>query len=387
MGSLKKFFEHEIAGGVVLMIATVMALVFQNSFLSEIYNSFLHTHFAIGIGDVSLDEPLHFWVNDCLMAIFFFQVGLELKREMCEGHLKNPAQIILPSIAALGGITVPALIFTAFVWGDDFGMRGWAIPTATDIAFSLGVLSLLGSRVPTSLKVFLMTLAIIDDLGAIIIIALFYTSNLSWIAFGVAAVCIILLAVLSARNSHSRMAYLILGILLWLAILQSGIHATLAGVITAFFIPIAQERGGSMLKNIEHHLHGWVTFGVLPIFAFVNAGISFEGIDFAMITSPVPMGIILGLLIGKQVGVFSVSFVMIKLGLAKLPAGATWFSLYGVSILCGIGFTMSLFVDGLAYLNANTFLYTDKLAIPIGSLLSAIIGYVVLKVAIDKQHV
>lgn len=376
-GRVKKFLEHEAASGIMLVLATLLALICKNSFLGDLYDAILHTHFTVRFGELAIDESVHFWVNDCLMAIFFFLIGLELKREICEGELRSPAQVILPSIAALGGVIFPALIFVSFAWGDDFGMRGWAIPTATDIAFALGVLSLVGSRVPASLKIFLMTLAIIDDLAAIVIIALFYTDNLSIIALGFAFICIIALAFINYHNVRSRLAYLLLGILLWLAILKSGIHATIAGVVSAFFIPITCTERGSMLKNIEDDLHGIVAFGILPIFAFVNAGVSLAGVDVSMLTSPVPAGIAIGLFVGKQFGVFLFSFLLIKFGLAKLPRGSTWMSFYGVSVLCGIGFTMSLFVNGLAYGNTDLFAHTDRLAILLGSLVSGVVGYII----------
>ncbi|MBE3021726.1 Na+/H+ antiporter NhaA [Campylobacter sp. RM13119] len=381
MSNIKEFLRHEASGGVLLMIATILALVCQNTFLSEFYNEFLKTKFTISFGDIGLSKALILWVNDGLMAVFFFLVGLELKREVLEGELRNPSQIALPAIAAAGGVIVPALIFYIFAADDSFALKGWAIPTATDIAFALGILSLLGSRVPTSLKIFLMTLAIIDDLCAIIIIALFYTSELSVLSLGISSLCLIALFALNRYGVKSKAAYLLVGAIMWVAVLKSGVHATLAGVVAAFFIPLSFKNSPkSMLKEIEHDLHAWVAFAILPIFAFVNAGIALKGVGLNEILSPVALGTALGLFIGKQLGVFGFSFVAIKFKMAKLPDGVNWAQLYGVAILCGVGFTMSLFVNGLAYNDTDAFAYTDKLAILIGSVISGVIGFVILRV-------
>ncbi|MBE3030315.1 Na+/H+ antiporter NhaA [Campylobacter sp. RM9344] len=381
MSNIKEFLKHEASGGVLLMIATILALVCQNTFLSEFYNEFLKTKFTISFGDIGLSKALILWVNDGLMAVFFFLVGLELKREVLEGELRNPSQIALPAIAAAGGVIVPALIFYIFTADDSFALKGWAIPTATDIAFALGILSLLGSRVPTSLKIFLMTLAIIDDLCAIIIIALFYTSELSVLSLGISSLCLIALFALNRYGVKSKAAYLLVGAIMWVAVLKSGVHATLAGVVAAFFIPLSfKNNPKSMLKEIEHDLHSWVAFAILPIFAFVNAGIALKGVGLNEILSPVALGTALGLFIGKQLGVFGFSFVAIKFKMAKLPDGVNWAQLYGVAILCGVGFTMSLFVNGLAYNDTDAFAYTDKLAILIGSVISGVIGFVILRV-------
>ncbi|MGG7048996.1 MULTISPECIES: Na+/H+ antiporter NhaA [unclassified Campylobacter] len=383
MSSVKEFLKNEASGGILLMIATIIALVCQNTFLSEFYNEFLKTKFTISFGEFGLSKPLILWVNDGLMAIFFFLVGLELKREICEGELRNPSQIVLPAIGALGGVIVPAAIFYALTKHDSFAASGWAIPTATDIAFALGILSLLGSRVPTTLKIFLMTLAIIDDLCAIIIIALFYTSELSVLSLGIGAICIAGLFVLNKMGVKSKAAYLLVGVIMWVAVLKSGVHATLAGVVAAFFIPLSfkDEPQNSMLKSIEHDLHGWVAFGVLPIFALVNAGIALSGVSMSELAQPVALGTMLGLFVGKQLGVFGFSFLAIKFGLAKLPEGASWGQLYGVAVLCGVGFTMSLFVNGLAYADTDAFAYTDKLAILIGSFISGAVGYIILRIS------
>ncbi|MDQ6994238.1 MAG: Na+/H+ antiporter NhaA, partial [Mariprofundaceae bacterium] len=355
----------------------------QNSALSDIYSSFLHTHVEIRFGHLQIAKPLILWVNDGLMAIFFFLIGLEVKREIMEGHLSSMKQIALPGIAALGGMMIPALLFIAFNQGDSFAIKGWAIPTATDIAFALGVLSLLGKRVPVSLKIFLMALAIIDDLGAIVVIALFYTSELSTLSVLIASLSIAVLWVMNRCHVMKQAAYILVGIILWVSVLKSGVHATLAGVVLAFMIPLnSVDKHGqhfSMSKNMEHDLHAWVTFMILPLFAFVNAGIDLRGISMNAMLSPVPLGIMFGLFLGKQAGVFGFSCLAIKMGLASLPQGCNWKQLYGVSVLTGIGFTMSLFVDSLAYHDTEIYHYTDKLAILLGSLLSAVMGYFLLR--------
>ncbi|AQW85438.1 Na(+)/H(+) antiporter NhaA [Campylobacter pinnipediorum subsp. caledonicus] len=382
MSDIKDFLKHEASGGIFLMIATIFALIFQNTLLSDFYNSFLKTNLTISFGEFGLSKALILWVNDGLMAIFFFLVGLELKREILEGELKNPSQIALPAIAGIGGIIIPAIIFYIFTKHDSFALSGWAIPTATDIAFALGILSLLGSRVPTSLKIFLMTLAIIDDLCAIIIIALFYTSDLSLLSLGSSFLCILGLFVLNLMGVKSKAAFLIIGLIFWVSVLKSGVHATLAGVISAFFIPIKQKDNPnkSMLREIEHDLHAWVAFAILPIFAFVNAGISLKGIGMDQLLTAVPLGTMIGLFIGKQFGVFGFSFLAIKLKIAKIPEGVNFKQLYGVAVLCGVGFTMSLFVNGLAYNESDAFAYTDKLAILIGSVISGVVGFIILKI-------
>lgn len=385
MVGIKEFLRHEASGGIFLMIATIIALISQNSFLSDFYGAFLHTNFSVSFGDAGLSKPLLLWVNDGLMAIFFFLIGLELKREVIEGELSNLNQILLPAISGIGGIILPAIIFWLFNYSDDFAVKGWAIPTATDIAFALGILSLLGKRVPISLKIFLMTLAIIDDLCAIIIIAIFYTGDIGFISLSISILCVGMLATLNLIGIRSKAAYLIVGIILWIAVLKSGVHATLAGVIAALFIPIKEKNNKSMLKDLEHMLHPWVAFLILPLFAFVNAGISLKGVGFDQIFSGVSMGIIMGLVIGKQLGVFGFSLICIKLGIAKLPEGSSYKQLYGVAILCGVGFTMSLFVDSLAYSDSDTFGYIDKLAILIGSVTSGIFGYIWLRISTKEQ--
>jgi len=385
---LQDFIKKESAAGILLIIATLLALLLENSFMSTFYTSFLHTPVEIRFGDLQIAKPLLLWVNDGLMAIFFLLIGLEIKREVKEGHLSSLSQITLPGIAALGGMIVPALIFMAFNRGEDFSMNGWAIPTATDIAFALGILSLLGKRVPISLKVFLMALAIIDDLGAILIIAFFYTSELSTTSITIAAIALFILFMMNRMHIAIKSAYIVVGIILWVSVLKSGVHATLAGVALAFMIPLSSKdkegNGFSMAKEIEHDLHSWVAFMILPLFAFVNAGVDLKGISIEEMSGPVPLGIMLGLFIGKQAGVFGFSWLAIKMGLASLPKGSNWTLMYGVSVLTGIGFTMSLFVDTLAYNDTQIYHYADKLAILLGSFFSATVGFIILHIKTAK---
>ncbi len=381
--SIKDYFKKDSTAGIVLITVTLLALFMQNSLLSDYYTSFLHTPVEIRFGALHIAKPLLLWVNDGLMAIFFFLIGLEVKREVLEGHLSSLSQVTLPGIAALGGMLVPALIFIAFNYHDPFTLKGWAIPTATDIAFALGILSLLGSRVPVSLKIFLMALAIIDDLGAIVIIALFYTSDLSIVSMSIAGVALVLLFVMNRFKVAKKAAYIIVGIILWVSVLKSGVHATLAGVALAFLIPThskdANGKSFSMAHEMEQGLHYWVAFFILPLFAFVNAGVDLRNISISEMTGSVPLGVMLGLFVGKQLGVFGFSWLAIKTGIASMPKESNWKMLYGVSILTGIGFTMSLFVDTLAYGDTKLFHYADKLAILLGSFLSGVVGYLVLK--------
>ncbi len=385
---LQEFIKKESSAGILLIIVTILALLLQNSFLSTFYTSFLHTPVEIRFGALQIAKPLLLWVNDGLMAIFFFLIGLEVKREVMEGHLSSLKQITLPGIAAVGGMVVPALVFIAFNRGESFAMNGWAIPTATDIAFALGILSLLGKRVPISLKIFLMALAIIDDLGAIVIIALFYTSELSTLSISIAGASLLVLFIMNRMDVAIKSAYIVVGMILWVSVLKSGVHATLAGVALAFMIPLnSKDKEGnhfSMAKEMEHDLHSWVAFLILPLFAFVNAGVDLKSISIEEMAGPVPLGIMLGLFVGKQVGVFGFSWVAIKLGIASLPKDANWVTLYGVSVLTGIGFTMSLFVDTLAYNDTQIYHYADKLAILLGSFLSAIVGYLILRIKTAK---
>jgi len=385
MNALEAWMKKESSAGILLIFVTISALFLQNSFLSHFYTSFLHTPVEIRFGELQIAKPLLLWVNDGLMAIFFFLIGLEVKREVMQGHLSSLKQVTLPAIAALGGMMIPALIFIAFNKGESFAMNGWAIPTATDIAFALGILSLLGSRVPPSLKIFLLALAIIDDLGAIVIIALFYTSDLSTLSISIAGVSLVILFIMNRMKVAIKSAYIIVGIVLWVSVLKSGVHATLAGVALAFMIPLSstdkQGESFSMLKEMEQDLHRWVIFVILPLFAFVNAGIDLKGLAPSQLLDPVPFGIMFGLFLGKQIGVFGFSWLAIKTGIASLPKESNWLLLYGVSVLTGIGFTMSLFIDSLAYNDTQIYNYADKLAVLLGSLFSAVIGYIILRMA------
>ena len=382
--TMEEFIKKESSSGLLLIFVTILALFLQNSFLTDFYTSFLHIPVQVTFGTFGIAKPLLLWVNDGLMAVFFFLIGLEVKREVLEGELSSKEQVVLPLIAAVGGMVVPALIFILFNQGDAFAMKGWAIPTATDIAFALGILSLLGKRVPVSLKIFLMALAIIDDLGAIVIIALFYTSDLSLLSILIASTCLVGLITLNRMHVIKKAAYILIGVILWLSVLKSGVHATIAGVALAFTIPLYSFRKNgerfSMLKEMEHDLHYWVAFFILPVFAFVNAGVDLKGLEVSSIFSDISLGILLGLFLGKQVGVFGLSYLAIKLKFAVLPQGANLKQLYGVSVLTGIGFTMSLFVNTLAFNDSNTFHYADKLAILLGSFLSGVVGYFFLRI-------
>ncbi len=381
--AIEEFIQKESSGGIVLMITTLAALIVSNSALAPFYQMILHLPMEIRVGPLHLDKTLYLWVNDGLMAIFFLLVGLEVKREIVEGHLSSLGQAALPAIAAIGGMAVPAILYLLFNANDPVARNGWAIPTATDIAFALGILSLLGKRVPASLKIFLMALAIMDDLGAIVIIAVFYTAKLSLTSLLVAGIALLVLISMNYLGVVRRAAYLLVGVVLWVSVLKSGVHATLAGVALAFTIPLTgtDENGRefSPLKSLEHDLHHWVAFFILPVFAFVNAGVKFGNISLAQLTGPVPMGIFLGLFLGKQLGVFLFSWIAIKLGFARLPENSSWGQLYGVAILTGIGFTMSLFILTLAFEDETLYQYTDKLAILLASFFSGIIGYALLK--------
>ena len=381
---IDEFIQKESSSGVLLIFVTILALILSNSVLAPAYEAFLHIPVEIRVGALHLDKSLYHWVNDGLMAVFFLLIGLEVKRELIEGHLSTVKQAVLPGVAAVGGMVVPALVYVAFNSANDnpIAITGWAIPTATDIAFALGILSMLGSRVPTSLKLFLMALAIIDDLGAIVIIALFYTSDLSTLSITVAFGSLAILIALNLFGVTKKAAYFIVGWVLWVSVLKSGVHATLAGVALAFTIPLNSQRDGvhvSLLKELEHDLHYWVAFFILPLFAFVNAGVNVTEISLEQMAGPVPMGIMFGLFVGKQLGVFGFSWIAIKLKLASLPEGSNWLQLYGVSVLTGIGFTMSLFIASLAFVDDQLFQYTDKLAILIGSFASGILGYLLLR--------
>lgn len=381
---IKSFLKHEAAGGICLMIAAVLAMICANSGLSIWYEKLLNVQFQIGFEDalgnpfnaLSVRKPLIYWINDGLMAIFFFLVGLEIKREVFVGELSSVSKLILPGLAALGGIVVPVLIFYYFNQGIPETIDGWAIPAATDIAFALGILALLGKRVPISVKIFLTAVAIIDDLAAIIIIALFYTSKLSMSSLAIAAIGIIVLATINRLRVKKVSPYILVGILIWACVLKSGIHATLAGVIVAMYIPLRDENRSmqkSPLEKLEHDLHPWVAFLVLPIFGFANAGVSFQGMSLENFTNPLTLGIILGLFLGKQLGIFSMIVAAVKLGIAKKPDGTSWLQLYGMSVLCGVGFTMSLFIGELAFAD-QTMATNVRLGVISGSLLSVFLG-------------
>ncbi|OOF10659.1 Na+/H+ antiporter NhaA [Salinivibrio sp. PR5] len=370
---IRQFLKMESAGGIVLIIAAVLAMFVANSGLQPLYDSTLHTYIAgLSVGH---------WINDGLMVIFFLLIGLEVKRELIEGALNTKDKATFPAIAAVGGMLAPALVYLAFNWGDPLAVSGWAIPAATDIAFALGVLALLGNRVPLALKVFLLALAIIDDLGVIVIIALFYSSDLSMMALASAFVATLVLVGMNMRNVTNIAAYIVVGLVLWFSVLQSGVHATLAGVVLGFAIPLKgkTEDAPSPLKKLEHALHPYVSYLILPIFAFANAGVSLDGVSLSSLTEMLPLGIALGLLIGKPLGIFTFSWAAVKLGIAKMPARVTFPQIFGVSLLCGIGFTMSIFISSLAFVGVNgEFVTFSRLGILIGSTLSAVIGYLVL---------
>jgi len=387
IATIETFLKKESASGIILMFAAVFAMIIANSPLLDWYNLLLDVPVVVAVGSLEIAKPLLLWINDGLMALFFFLVGLELKREFLEGELSKPGQVTLPAIGAVGGMLIPALIYASFNYDNPGALNGWAVPTATDIAFALGILAIIGSKVPLQLKVFLTSLAIFDDLGAIIIIALFYTEQLSMLSLVISASMLSLLFILNAKNVTSTSPYIFIGVVLWVAVLKSGVHATLAGVILAFFIPMqGKEDEPSPLKSLENNLHSTVAFIVLPVFAFANAGINFTNVGVEQVMSPVPLGIILGLFLGKQLGVFGFCFIAIKLGAAKLPTNVNWTLLYGVSLLCGVGFTMSLFIGSLAFeQSVNSPIYQDRLGIVIGSLISGIFGYLVIKSAVKKM--
>lgn len=381
LSTIQKFIHHESSGGVVLMLATACALFAANGPWAADYAALLATPAVLQLGEFRIAEPLLLWVNDGLMAVFFYLVGLELKRELLEGELADRQRAMLPAIAAIGGMLLPALIYATVTRHHAAALSGWAIPAATDIAFALGVISLLGKRVPMGLKVFLVSLAIIDDLGAILIIALFYAHGYSAIALGVAGLCLLGLFILNKRGVTHWLPYLLVGLVLWAAVFKSGIHSTLAGVAAAFFMPLrAQNKHGeSPLRSLEEAMHSSVAFGVLPIFAFFNAGIPLAGIEAKHLLEPAPLGIALGLFVGKQLGVFTFAWLAVRAGLGRLPDQTDWRGIYGAAVLCGIGFTMSLFISGLAFAGSDQhLLVTSRLGILVGSGLSAFAGYWVL---------
>ena len=387
--TIRDFLKLEASSGLLLIGAMVLALISANTPLSALYGAFLDTHVAVHIGALVLAKPLLLWINDGLMAVFFLLVGLEVKREVLEGELSSIPQIALPGIAAIGGMLVPALIYVWFNWSDPTALKGWAIPAATDIAFALGIMALLGKRVPNALKLFLLTLAILDDLAAIVIIALFYTNQLSMTSLILAALAIVTLIVMNRFGVTRITAYMVVGTILWICVLKSGVHATLAGVVLAFTIPLRAKdlRGNSPLHELEHDLHPWVAFGILPLFAFANAGISFAGMTPAALLAPLPLGISAGLFIGKQLGIFGLSWIGVKLKIAQLPQGISWREFHGMATLCGIGFTMSLFVSTLALEGVSDDVgAAARLGVLMGSLLSALSGYFLLRQALRKKN-
>jgi len=375
----KWFFKLEAASGLVLLIAAIIALVISNSNFSELYFNTLEQYLFIGINDFGLKLSIHHWINDLLMAIFFFFVTLEIKREFIQGELSNLKKALLPIIGAIGGMLIPALVYVVINFGNAETLNGWAIPSATDIAFSLGILSLLGSRVPISLKIFLTALAIIDDLGAILIIAFFYSGDLSISYLSLILISYIFLLILNKFGVKKFLPYLLIGSFMWFFTYKSGIHATIAGVLLASTIPHRiKDKDFSLLIKLEHAISPYVAFMIMPIFAFANAGVSLEGLSFSSLLLPVPLGILLGLFVGKQVGVMIFSFIAVKTGVAQMPDNSSWLSLYGVSVLTGIGFTMSLFVGNLAFAENIQYIDGVKIGVLAGSLLSTLFGYFIL---------
>lgn len=379
---IEEFLQMETSGGILLFVSALLAIVCANTFVAPYYELLLSTPVEVRVGALAIDKPLLLWINDGLMAVFFFLVGLELKRELLEGELSDKRNVILPGVGAIGGMAVPALVYYYFNMDDPVAIKGWAIPAATDIAFALGVLSLLGSRVPTSIKIFLTSLAIFDDIGAILVIAFFYTSKISFVALVVVALCIPVLAFFNKRNIESKGLYFVVGVIMWVATLKSGVHATLAGVVLAMFIPMRSKDNPdySPLKSLEHDLHSVVAFFVLPIFAFSNAGLNLTGIGVDALLHPVPIGIALGLFLGKQIGILGFCWLAIQLKITNLPQGMKWLSLYGTAALCGIGFTMSLFIGSLAFEETGVnLLFDERLGIILGSIFSGVLGYFVLR--------
>ena len=378
---IQEFIRLETSGGVVLMIAAIFAIIIANTSLSATYDLILGTYIKVGIGNFEIAKPAILWINDGLMAIFFFLVGLEIKREVLAGELSSFDKAILPIMAAIGGMAVPGMIFAIVNWGTPENLNGWAIPTATDIAFALGILALVGSRAPVALKIFLLAIAIIDDLGAILIIAIFYTSELSISALYISMIGFAAAVVLNRMGIQRTAPYLLVGIVMWVFVLKSGVHATLAGVLIAFTIPLkTKNEDEALLYKMEHGLHPWVAFLILPVFAFANAGVSFTGIGIDDLLQPLTLGIAVGLFLGKQIGVFLATWIGVKSGIARLPENVSWKHVYGVACLTGVGFTMSLFIGSLAFTTADV-MNAVRLGVVLGSVLSGIIGYLLLKSA------
>ncbi len=383
---IKAFFDLEASGGIVLALAAVVAMIVANSPLNTWYEAFIHAPVAIQIGSFAIAKDAHHWINDGLMAIFFFLVGLELKREVLIGELSNVKQIILPAGAAVGGMIFPAIVYLIFNYNQPEYWKGWAIPAATDIAFAIGILSLLGNRVPNSLKVFLVSIAIFDDIGAILIIALFYTSELSLSSLALAGLCLPFLYLLNRRNVTKITPYIFIGVIMWIAVLKSGIHATLAGVVLALFIPMFDKTDPehSPLEELEHDLQNTVSYAILPLFAFANSGISLAGTGIGDLFHSVPLGIAAGLFIGKQMGVMVACWLIFKSGISKMPNGMNFQQIYGAALLCGVGFTMSLFIGGLAF-EGGDYIFDERLGIIMGSIVSGIAGYIMLKITLKDE--
>ncbi len=371
----KKFIQTDASSGIILVLAAMLALIMANSFFSENYQAFLEFPVSITLGTFAINKPLVLWVNDGLMALFFFVVGLEIKRELLYGQLSRLDQVVLPFVAAIAGILFPALIYVAFNYQDAIAMNGWAIPSATDIAFALGIFILFGKHLPPSLKIFLLSVAIIDDIGAVIIIALFYSQDLAINSLMIAGGGILTLFIFNRLEMENKAPFVLVSLIVWAAVLKSGVHATLAGFLVAWFIPIAREKAQSMSYQIEHGLHPWIVFFVLPLFAFANAGVGLNGVSLNELFTPISIGIIAGLFLGKQLGIFTVCYIAIKLKLCQLPKDATWSQLYGVCLLCGVGFTMSLFIGSLAFEEQGlTFQTQVKVGVLVGSIMSAVLG-------------
>jgi len=384
----KQFIQTDASSGIILVLAAALALVMANSFFSQSYNEFLEFPVSITLGTFAISKPLVLWVNDGLMALFFFVVGLEIRRELFYGQLSQPDQVVLPFLAAIAGIIFPAIIYVAFNYQDAVAMNGWAIPSATDIAFALGIFILFGKHLPPSLKLFLLSVAIIDDIGAVIIIAIFYSQDLATNSLIIAGIGLVLLFIFNRLELSNKTPFILVSIVVWAAVLKSGVHATLAGFAVAWFIPIAREKSKSMSYQIEHELHPWITFFVLPLFAFANAGVGLTGVSADELFTPISVGIIGGLFIGKQLGIFTACFIAVKLKLCRLPKDATWTQLYGVCLLCGIGFTMSLFIGSLAFEEQGLAYQTQvKVGVLVGSLISAIAGAWLIRKSSNKLAV
>lgn len=384
---IRQFLKLEAASGVLLIIAAILALIMANTPSQGIYQQFLNIPIAVKISVLDIDKAFLLWINDGLMAIFFLVVGLEVKRALIEGSLAGRDKAIFPAVASVGGMLLPALVYLFFNFNDEIARQGWAIPAATDIAFALSIMALLGKRVPTELKVFLLALAVIDDLGVIIIIALFYTKSVSIMALGLAMLSLLVLTWINWRQVENTSAYLVVGLILWVCILKSGIHAPLAGVIVGFLIPLKGGQNNSSSEQLEHLLHPWVAYLILPLFAFANAGIQFDGVTLTNLSSALPIGVALGLLIGKPTGIFLFSWLALKLGVAKLPAKINLKQIFAVSVLCGIGFTMSIFIASVAFEGLDNFSTYARLGILIGSTLAAILGLLLLNSVLPKKPI